>query len=246
VNFGLADFHAGVHAAYAALAALRYRAHTGEGQAIDLSQFAVAAGLLGPALRAVLAGEEAPSRIGNRHPGAAPHGIYPCVGVERWLAIAIFEDEVWRRFVEESGLDWARAPDWDTLAGRKSREDELDRRLSEWSATQEAEPLMHRLQSAGVAAGVVQNVRDLIERDPHLRARGYYYRDHHPALGELWLDNLPILFAETPTELQGRPGPLLGEGNRAGLEELLGLDPHELAALEAEGVVDASRIGPWR
>jgi benzylsuccinate CoA-transferase BbsF subunit len=246
VNFGLADFHAGVHAAYAALAALRYRARTGEGQAIDLSQFAVAAGLLGPELRAVLAGEAAPSRIGNRHPGAAPHGIYPCAGVGRWLAIAIFEDGEWRRFGEASGLEWARAPVWETIAGRKAGEDELDRRLSAWTATQEAELLMHRLQASGVAAGVVQNVRDLIERDPHLRARGYYYRDQHPALGELWLDNPPIHFAEMSTRLQGRPGPLLGEGNRAGLVELLGLDPDALAALEAAGVVDAGRIGPWR
>jgi benzylsuccinate CoA-transferase BbsF subunit len=41
-----------------------------------------------------------PQATGNRHPQAAPHGIYRCAGDDRWIAITVMNDEYWRAFVE--------------------------------------------------------------------------------------------------------------------------------------------------
>ncbi|HYK15994.1 MAG TPA: CoA transferase, partial [Burkholderiales bacterium] len=61
------------------------------GLAIDLSQYELGLGLMGPALIDYLANGTNPEPVGNRHPfGAwAPHGIYRCAGDDRWVAIAV-------------------------------------------------------------------------------------------------------------------------------------------------------------
>ena len=73
---------------------------------------------------------------GNRleHPQAAPHGVYPSLGDDRWVAIAVFDDDDWQRLVEALGSpDWAADPRFDTQAGRFALQDELDKHLSDWT-----------------------------------------------------------------------------------------------------------------
>ena len=35
------------------------------------------------------------SVMGNRHPYMAPHGVYPCKGNDRWIAIAVENEKQW-------------------------------------------------------------------------------------------------------------------------------------------------------
>ena len=70
------------------------------------------------------------TRMGNRDPDAAPHGVYQCRGEERWIAIACFSDREWQTLgviIEKSGQDWPRQERFSTLQARKQHEDELDR-----------------------------------------------------------------------------------------------------------------------
>ena len=88
IGYAYGDPVAATTAAAASLAALLHRRRTGQGQHVDLAQFDVLVALLGEAfVEWDLTGSE-PPQTGNSRPGCAPHGAYPCVGDDEWVAIA--------------------------------------------------------------------------------------------------------------------------------------------------------------
>ena len=97
--------------ALAMLSALFHRARTGEGQWIDASQSEVGLFINGTTILDWSANGRIWSRYGNRSPykPAAPHGVYPCAGEDRWLAIACFTEAEWRALTEVAGHpEWAK------------------------------------------------------------------------------------------------------------------------------------------
>jgi benzylsuccinate CoA-transferase BbsF subunit len=223
------DHTAAKLAAAVILAALEHRRRTGEGQAIEMSQTESAAYLLGDVyLQTVCTGRPA-EQVGNSAPYAAPHGVYPCSGTDRWIAVAVVSDEDWQGFRREAG--WPDDPALATLAGRLSGRDALDERVAVWTRTQTAESLAERLQSAGVSAMVVQNGDDH-RADPHLAARGALITLHHPDLGPERHINNPLRFSETETTPADR-APLLGEHTEEILTRWLALDAPTVRTLIA-------------
>ena len=95
---------------------------------------------------------------------------------------------------------------------------------------------MEALQARGVPAGVVQNAQDMLDRDRHLKARGYYRYLDHPETGPAAYDGPSMVLSETPGELRA-PAPLLGEHTMDVCERILGLSMDEIADLLAEGVL---------
>ena len=117
---------------------------------------------------------------GNRDPHAAPHGVYPSRGEDQWCAIAVFNDNEWNvlsRAAEKP--EWAGDPRFQTQGDRKTNEDQLDPLIAEWTSQFDAQAIMERLQSAGVRAGVVQSVPDLLSC-PQLLHRNQLVRLSHP------------------------------------------------------------------
>ena len=115
-----------------------------------------------------------------------------------------------------------------TLATRKQHEDELEAHISEWTHERVAEDLMVLLQSHDVPAGVVQNARDVLDADEHLKARGYYVYLDHPEAGRTAYDGPPFRLSKTPGVLR-TPAPLLGEHNEYVCKEILGMNDDEIA-----------------
>jgi crotonobetainyl-CoA:carnitine CoA-transferase CaiB-like acyl-CoA transferase len=97
---------------------------------------------------------------------------------------------------------------------------------------------MHKLQRAGIPAGLVANGEDL-DRDPQLRARGYWASVHTSEGDEVVLDGPPIKLSVTPGYVAA-PGPLLGEQTDDVLCRLLGYSNADIAKLKAERVVAAN------
>jgi len=97
------DYVAPSYGALAILAALHYRARTGHGQYIDISQAETAASMIGPAYLEYLINGREPQPQGNFAAAAAPHGCYRCKGDDRWCVIAIQSQEEWIRFCELAG-----------------------------------------------------------------------------------------------------------------------------------------------
>ena len=225
------------HAAFAVLAALRHRRRTGAGQYVDFAQTEPMLSLLGPTFLDLTVNGHLQGRRGNDHPWAAPHGVYPCAGEDRWIAIAVMDDAGWAALVEVMGRpDWALEERWRTLPDRHRDRAALDERLAAFTAGQDARALMAALQARRVPAGVVQDARDVTREDPQLAHRGHWVRLPHAEMGETLYNNLPFRFSRTPVH-PTRPAPLLGEHTREVLGGMLGFSDAELDALAADGAL---------
>jgi benzylsuccinate CoA-transferase BbsF subunit len=221
----------------ALIAALDYRNKTGKGQMLDVSQFETAIQFLAPGVLDYSANGREPVRIGNSSPDAAPHGIYPCKGKDRWCAIAVVSDEEWRNLYREMNrpelIDDER---FKTFMNRKANEDELNKIVSKWTAGMTPEEVMTRLQKAGVAAGVVENTADLYN-DPQLRSRNNYWPMKHSEMGEYTHLGQNFQLSKTPARPYS-PSPLLGEHTEYICNKILGMADEEFVALIQEGVFE--------
>jgi len=232
------------HTITAVLAALRYRNKTGLGQLVELPQIESVVNSLGTAVADYLANGNVQVRGGNRSPIAAPHGAFRCLddpssvgSIDRWVAISCRSDREWRQICEAFGQPgMATDPRFSTFESRKANEDELESLLGEWTKIRRAEDVMALLQERGVPAGVVQTSQDMLDRDPHLKQRGYYRYLDHAETGRAAYDGPAFVLSDTPGELRW-PAPLLGEHTMDVCERILGMSMDEIADLLAEGVL---------
>lgn len=225
-----------VHGCLAVLMALHYRNRTGKGQHVEMPEWEAAVSLLGEAVMAYGMNSEVYSPRGNAHPTMAPHGNYPCLGEDEWVAIAVRTDQEWRSLCRALGDPaWARDGRFAHTAGRVRHLRALDVRLGEWTRTRGAKEVVERLQKAGVAATPVLTVAQQAE-DPHQSEREVYVEVQHPILGRELMYNTPIKLSRTPGSVR-RSGPLLGEHNDYVLRELLQLAPEDVDRLTAAGVI---------
>ena len=238
-GFSYLDHTAGYYAAVAALMALYHRAQTGEGQHVDLSQVETGMLIQGLHMLDFQVNGRPSQRIGNRSrfPAVAPHGIYPCAGDDRWIAIAVENDECWRALCAELGLPALAADErFATNEARVANEDILDAAISSCTPEREPHELMEALQARGVPAGVVQTMEDRMERDPQLADRGFYPVASHPELGDHRFEGVPMRFSNARWRLD-RGAPLLSEHTRHVSTGILGYSEDEFDELVAEGAV---------
>lgn len=244
-GINVSDPIAAFHGLVAVLAALHQRRRSGRGQWIDLSQRESTAHLMGPLLLDYGWNGRVAGPRGNAHPSLAPHGVYPCRGEDRWIAIAVGSEEEWQALCRTAGEGLPAAAAALRLPERLERRQELDRLVAAWTAGQERDDLWRRLQEAGVAAAPVYEA-DRLMADPHLRRRGFWRAVPHPSAGRR-------LYPGTPWRLDGRrtpqrPAPTLGQHNRLVCRELLALSEREIDRLEAEGILayQPRGLGPGR
>jgi len=231
----IVDPWAGIHACCAVLAALWQRRRTGQGQFIDSGQCESVATVVGDKLLGYQMKSSLPPRIGNRHYSMAPHNCYPCRGENKWIAIAVGSDEEWSALC--TAMDdppWTKDERFSDQLGRKRNQDELDRRIGEWTLQHDHIELMHVLQNHGIAAGAVLDQSEVMN-DPHIKDRNCYVEIDHPETGVRPFARSPWNMSRTPQPV--RRAPLLGEHNRYVLSELLGLSDQEIAELEKEKVI---------
>jgi len=216
------------------LAALEHRRRTGQGQRIDVSQVEPLMHTLSDLyLDHATGGPDALVR-GNRSPRAAPHGVFPCRGLDQWCAIACETEAHWqalRGLIGDPGLDSPRFAD---AVSRKAHEDDLEAVIADWTAGQDKRLLAQRLREHGVPAGAVQDGRDVFT-DPELVQAGHYVRVDHPVMGRSDMPAPPMRYSRS--EISVRPAPLLAQHNHEVLVGLLGMPDADVAELEREGVL---------
>jgi crotonobetainyl-CoA:carnitine CoA-transferase CaiB-like acyl-CoA transferase len=237
------DNQAAYYSSAALLMAILRRNATGQGAEIDVSAVEVGATMIGPDMLDVTVNKAVTRRPGfprgNRlgAPPAAPHGVYPALGEDRWVAISVGDDIQWERFVDALGRpQWTADLRFADQASRHQHQDQLDEHVSSWTRTRDDYAAMELLQAAGVPAGAVQDAEGLNERDPQLAARGTFFELDHPVIGPARFEGSPVTFSRT-VEDTWRSAPLLGEDNRYVFGEVLGLPSDELDELAAEGVI---------
>ncbi len=231
------DYTNGFHAFFAVLCALDYRARTGTGQYIDMSQYEATAGCLGQFILDYVANGTAPGRTGNRAPTAAPQGVYPCRGEDRWVAITVSQEQEWLALCRVAGHpEWAEDDRFIDMPARQEHHDELDELIAAWTSGQTPVAVAEQLQQAGVAAAPVEDMRDLAH-DDQLEARDFWKLVEHARFGADLVSGHPIRLSDTPARF-GRGGPAMGQDNDHVLKRLCGYSDEEVQKLVDQGVVE--------
>lgn len=222
------------HALVALLAALHRRRRTGVGASIELSQLESTVNIIGPAVLAASSGMPV-TRRGNRIDGAAPHGVYPVAGDDRWIAISVLNDAAWAATCDVLGSPTLAAdPRFTTLEERIRNEDALDEVVATLTCALDATVLTARLQERGVAASPVETSADVVA-DEQLVARGYWKRLDHPVMGSIISSRAPFRGSRLDAGPY-RAAPLLGEHTREIADELLDLRGDAFDDLVTRGV----------
>lgn len=227
----------------ALLMAIWNRKRTGVGTEIDVAAVEVGVSLLGPILLDVTVNGNTTRRpdypTGNRleFPDAAPHGVYPCAGEDRWVAIAVFDESEWKALMSALGSPaWAQMEIFATQEQRHAHQDELDEHISAWTRDKDPVAVMELLQSHGVRAGAVQNPADLNETDPQLTRRGTFFEMDHPVIGPARFEGFPAVMSGAGAD-HWRSAPLVGEDNDYVFGQILGLSDEERSELAEAGVI---------
>ena len=234
-TFGDVDLVNATAAAFAVIAALHHRAATGEGQFIDYSQCEGVSSLIGEVLLDYEMNGRSPGRLGNADELMAPHNVYQCWGVDRWVAIAVETNEEFAALARVIGRpELAADLRFADAASRKRNEAELDEIVSAWTRARDRDLIANMLVQEGIAAAPSRDADDLFH-DPHLSARGAFVEVDHPEVGPRRFAGAPWIMSEC--DVGAVHAPLLGEHNDYVFRQLLGISEEELDGLQRDGVV---------
>jgi len=228
----LGDDLAGLHAALAALAALRHRDRTGEGQHVDVSLLDCLLFQSTGYLTLGAMGVDLP-RLGNEFRIAAPANTYRCR--DGRVMAGVLLDSHWRRLAGLLGRpELADHPDFASVGARLSRRREVDGLVAAWAAERTVAELVGRFAEAGIPAAPVRTYAEAA-RDPHVRARGMLQEVTAPGGVRVPLVGPAVKLSRTPTRVR-EPAPDLGAHNAQILGEL-GLDAAAIRALAEDEVI---------
>lgn len=235
-NGGWTDLLSAQYGVFAILAALYHRSKTGEGQYIDLAMNEAGFAILPePVLEYTMNGRVLVPG-GNQHETMAPHGCYRCRGEDKWVAIAVSNEEEWAAFCNALGNpEWTKRDEFSNEQSRWENQEELDKLITQWTIEHDHYEVMEILQKAGVMAGASLDLAE-VANDPHLKKRDFIAEIEHPKMGKLRLLGVPWRLSGSPPGNYQHP-PLLGEHNIYVFGELLGLSSEEIKQLEEEKVI---------
>jgi crotonobetainyl-CoA:carnitine CoA-transferase CaiB-like acyl-CoA transferase len=195
------------------LAALQSRRQSGQGAHIDASMYEICVQQMWPAIASAQIGSS-PARSGNGDDRMYWQAVLPACGADRWVAVSIRDESEWARLMQ---LTAGMTPE-------------------QWSADQNDAELAEALQREGIAAGVVQDMADLVDRDPVIAARGALVMLDHPKLGAFGHVRTPLTFSVDDT----RPyrAPALGEHTWEVGRTVAGMTDDRLRELQKLGVFE--------
>ncbi|MHB1583234.1 MAG: CaiB/BaiF CoA-transferase family protein [Acidimicrobiales bacterium] len=238
---GACDPVAGMYAAFAVMGALLHRPRQGGAQMIELPMIEMGASLVAEQVLEWDSYGSLVVRQGNRHPGAAPQGVYPCRGGEQWVAVSVEHEAQWRSLAGLLAVD----PGDGRFADHRSRaehHDELDRLLDGWCGGRSVEQACAELGGAGVPCAEVRPHYE-IDADPQMVARGFWQPLEHPVVGTVSFPGWPFTTPARRSPWHHRSAPLLGQDTERVLREVLDLGPEELAELERTAVTGSTPRG---
>jgi crotonobetainyl-CoA:carnitine CoA-transferase CaiB-like acyl-CoA transferase len=235
---GVCDPIAGLHAAFAAVAALVIRDRDGTGMHVESTMVESALNVAAEMLVEYSRNGIELRRQGNRGPDASPQGVYRCQGDDEWVALAAMDNAARTSLARligqpELGPDEA---EW------RERADEIDKLISDWTARRSVAEAVGTLRARGVAAARVTAPAALLS-DAQLLARGFWETVDHPVAGSFLCTGMPFAFVGKPRRWIHRVPPLYGQHTSEVLNGILGHSQEDLAALRESGTTSARPAG---
>jgi crotonobetainyl-CoA:carnitine CoA-transferase CaiB-like acyl-CoA transferase len=227
----VSDYLTGVFAAQAATALL----YAGRGGVVD-------APLYGSVLRILewtIAGHDrlgvVRTREGNRLANSAPLDNYP-TGDGKWVCIVAGSDANFERLCHAMDrADLLTDPQWDTLAKRAARSDEINGIVADWTSSLPAAEIEARCVAHDVPVGTAYTAEDIVN-DAHMQARHDVVTVDDPVIGPTKQQApYPRIDGAAPTAPDGAP--TLGQHNEEVWCGLVGLTAAELADHQQKRVI---------
>ena len=243
-NLSLGDTLAALHAVIGVLLALVHRGRIGAdavggsgggtGQVVDVAIYESVYNVLESIVPEYDGAGLVREPSGSTLTGIVPTNTYPCAD-GRYVIIGGNGDSIFKRLMRATGRDdLADDPRLSDNAGRVAHQREVDDAIALWTRTLEADHVLAILDGAGVPAGPIHSVAEMME-DPQYNARGLF-ETVEAGGGPLKIPAITPKLDRTPGATLW-PGPELGAHNREVYLGALGLDEAELRSLEEDGIV---------
>ncbi|HXV00087.1 MAG TPA: CoA transferase [Caulobacteraceae bacterium] len=235
VGVSIGDALAATYGALGALAALRHREITGEGQVVDSALYEAVLQVMESLVPDYAVAGFTRARSGSILPGIAPSNVYPCADGD--YLIAANQDTVFARLCQAMGAsELAADPRFSTHEARAERQGELDALIEAWTRWRTVAQVEAAMIEAGVPAGKIFGPADMLA-DPHFQARDSLVEIDHPRWGKLPMQNVFPRLSKTPGRVRRTASQAVGQDNAEVYAERLGIDASALAKLAADGVI---------
>jgi crotonobetainyl-CoA:carnitine CoA-transferase CaiB-like acyl-CoA transferase len=222
--FSLVDRTTALHATIGALAALRHRDRTGEGQMIDCCLLDSALTMVEiPSIYYLDTGEEGGE--GGRPPYRAKDG---------WVVISAAGRDMAARLMKIVDPGRAACSSAEPINSSVGSGDERRRLLDSWCAERSVADITQTLAAAGIPVGPVRSIPE-VTNDPHTWEREMLTKQPDAVAGEIHVPGLAVKMSATP----GRIGPVPTPGQHTDeiLAALLDYDAARLKSLRAAKVI---------
>lgn len=235
LKFGIpiGDVLGGMNGALGILAALQYRAVSGEGQQIDAALVDSLVGSMLTNSMGYIVNGKIPGRSANRYFNAYPYDSFSAKDGE--YVIACGTDPHFAALAKVMGKpELLDDPRFKEFLVRKTNPnmDELKAIIDEWSSDKTVTECVTLIMAADIPVAPIYDVKQVVE-DPHIReAREMFVNVEHPVAGTITITGNPIKMSATPTT-PTKCAPLLGEHNEE-IYGALGYDKQTIADYKAK------------
>ena len=235
MGISIGDSLAATYGCLGALAALRHRDQTGQGQVVDSSLYESVLQVMESMIPDYTTTGYIRERSGSFLPGIAPSNVYKCKDGD--YLIGANQDTVFGRLcaaMERPEL--AKDPRYIDHINRGKNQLELDALIEDWTKTLTVDELEALMIKAGVPAGKIYRAPEMLA-DPHFAAREAIIDVAHPRWGTLKMQNVFPKLSATPGNVRSIAPQTVGQDNAEVYGSILGLTATELADLQARGLI---------
>ncbi len=234
MGVSIGDSLAATFGCLGALAALRHRDATGQGQVIDSSLFESVLHVMESLAPDYAVAGHIRERSGSILPGVAPSNVYRCRDGD--FLIGANQDSVFLRLCEAIGRSELAADSrYSTHVARGQHQGELDALIEAWTSERTVAEVEAAMIGAGVPAGRIYRAPEMLA-DPHFKARESLIEVDHSRWGRLPMQNAFPKLSLTPGSVRRTAPQAVGQDNAEVFAEL-GVGAAELAALAEAGVI---------
>ena len=233
MGVSIGDTLAATFGCMGALAALRHRDATGEGQIVDSALYEAVLQVMESLIPDYSVFGYVRERTGSVLPGIAPSNVYQCSDGD--FLIGANQDSVFGRLCSAMGdPELAADPRYVDHISRGRNQKELDVRIEAWTRTRTVEAVEALMIDHAVPAGRVYTPSDMLA-DPHFAARGAIADVPHPRWENLKMQTPFPKLSRTPASIRRIAPQTVGQDNATVYGGLL--DEATLADLAFRGVI---------
>lgn len=230
----MCDYTTGMYAALGILAAINARHASGQGQLVDVSLLESATSMLMTAIPQQKLFGTTMTRVGSRDRFVAPSNTF-ATGDGRYVLMVGGDDNMFPRVVRAMKrpalLD---DPRFVSMASRLEHRDAVESIVADWMLAHDADEIVARLEAEGVPCAKIATIDEVVD-NPQLRHRGAI-ADIPVGDSTVPVQGVTIHLSATPLAIE-RAMPDVGQHNAEVLQQWLGLQSDQIAALQAEGAI---------